>query len=74
MTVQMANLYTATFPSVSKVIIGSPSTVTISSDPKKCAIKTFTTAYIAGELYTIIIQSNDANSSPLDSTFDVYSV
>ena len=74
MTVKMTNLYTATFPSVPTEIIGSPSSVTISTDPGKSTIETFTTAHIAGSLYTIRMQSRDANSNPLDSSFDVYSV
>ena len=74
MTVNIQNAYTTAYPSLSTEIIGSPFTVSVDSDPELCKIQTFTTAHIAGELYTLTIQSRDGNGNPLDSTFDVYTV
>ena len=74
MTVKIANAYTAANPSLSTEIIGSPFTVTVDSDPVKSTIEIFTRDHIAGDLYTLTIQSRDRNHNPLDSTFDVYKV
>ena len=68
------NTYTAFNPSLPTEIIGSPFTVTVDSDPGKSTIETITTEHIAGELYTLTIQSRDFNKDRLDSTFDVYTV
>ena len=74
MTVNVANTYTAAHPSASTEIVGSPFTVTVDSDPGKSKIKTFTTTHIAAEIYTITIQSLDANDLILDSLLDDYTV
>ena len=77
MTVQIANAYTAAHPTLATQIIGCPFTVTVDSDPNQSTIETFKTTHIAGELYTITIQSRDVQNilnNSLDSTFDVYSV
>ena len=73
-TVHIKNAYTAFNPSLPTEIIGSPFTVTVDSDPGKSTIETITTEHIAGELYTLTIQSRDFNKDRLDSTFDVYTV
>jgi len=73
-TVKMTNSYTTSHPTVPTEITGSPFTVEVDSDPGKNSIETSTETHIAGAVYTMTIQSRDANSSPLDSTFDDYSV
>ena len=74
MTVKLANAYTAADSSVSKTIFGSPFTVTVDSDPEKSTIERFTTNHKAGALYSMTIQSRDANGNISDSKDDVYSV
>ena len=59
-TVHMSNSYTTSYPSVSTEISGSPFTVTVDSDPAKSKIKTFSTAHLAGAVYTMTIESRDA--------------
>ena len=74
MTIRIANDYTAAHPTLSTEIIGSPFAVTVDSDPGKSKIKTFTTTHLAGALYTMTVESRDANNNILDSVFDGYSV
>ena len=74
MTVNIANDYTISNPSLSTEIIGSPFTITVDSDPEKNSIETFADTHIAGNLYEMTIQSRDANNNHLDSSFDVYTV
>ena len=70
----MTNSYTAFNPSLLTEISGSPFTVFVDSDPRLCSIETYTKNHLAGALYTVTIQSRDSLNSPLDSTFDIYSV
>ena len=74
MKVKIANSYTAAHPTLAAEIIGSPFIVIVDSDPSQSTIETFTTTHIAGQPYTMTIQSRDTLGNPLDSTFDVYSV
>ena len=67
----MTNAYTAADPTISTEIFGSPFTVTVDSDPRKSSIETFKKNHIASTLYSITMQSRDANSEILDSKNDV---
>ena len=77
MTVKITNSYTASNPSLSTEIIGSPFTVTVvagNSIPGTSTVETYQTTHIAGTPYTMTMQSRDSYGNTKDSTSDIYSV